>query len=367
LKAVSQKKTSESSWWQAASLEGLAQGSEEMAQDRSGLKSFQDPLLALFHSPEPPIRRAALRLLKWTELKGPHVQQTLQETVVRLDDPRQDPQARADAIEFVALAGASASHEASLQKLIDPQQPEPVQAAAVKALGEIPGQQVGIFLLSRWRTLTAPVRNEAARALESNEAGCKLLLDAIRNDTVQSWTLTFRQKSALIMNRNPEIRARAHALLESSAADTEKALKKYQTALDIKGDPIQGEKVFKNVCAKCHKKNGVGADVGPDLGTVQNRPAALILEDILIPSKSIAQKYEAYVVETFASGMHEGVLGVQTPEGITLKAEEGKETQIARHDIKRMYVANLSAMPADLQKQIDVQQMANLLKFLTAR
>jgi hypothetical protein len=31
-----------------------------------------------------------------------------------------------------------------------------------------------------------------------------------------------------------------------------------------------------------------------------------------------------------------------------------------------MYVANLSAMPADLDKQIDVQQMADLLKFLTA-
>jgi hypothetical protein len=64
--------------------------------------------------------------------------------------------------------------------------------------------------------------------------------------------------------------------------------------------------------------------------------------------------------------MQDGVLGAQTPTTITLRREEGKETVIARKDIKRMYVANLSAMPADLEKQIDVQQMADVLKFLTS-
>jgi hypothetical protein len=29
-----------------------------------------------------------------------------------------------------------------------------------------------------------------------------------------------------------------------------------------------------------------------------------------------------------------------------------------------MYATNLSAMPADLEKQIDVQQMADLLEFI---
>jgi hypothetical protein len=29
-----------------------------------------------------------------------------------------------------------------------------------------------------------------------------------------------------------------------------------------------------------------------------------------------------------------------------------------------MYAANLSAMPADLEKQVDVQQMADLLKYV---
>ena len=100
------------------------------------------------------------------------------------------------------------------------------------------------------------------------------------------------------------------------------------------------------------------------MGTVRNRPASVILTDILMPSKSIAQNYEAYVVERVSGGISEGVVGQQTPTSITLRQEEGRESVIPRSDIKRMYAANLSAMPADLEKQMDLQQMADLLKYV---
>jgi putative heme-binding domain-containing protein len=60
----------------------------------------------------------------------------------------------------------------------------------------------------------------------------------------------------------------------------------------------------------------------------------------------------------------DGVLGGQTATTVTLKHEEGKEDVIQRKDIKNMYATNLSAMPADLEKQIDIQQMADLLEYL---
>ena len=37
---------------------------------------------------------------------------------------------------------------------------------------------------------------------------------------------------------------------------------------------------------------------------------------------------------------------------------------LQRKDIKDMYVTNVSAMPGDIEKQIDIQQMADLLEFL---
>jgi len=52
------------------------------------------------------------------------------------------------------------------------------------------------------------------------------------------------------------------------------------------------------------------------------------------------------------------------PPPSRLRHEDGKEDIVQRKDIKDMYVTNVSAMPGDLEKQIDIQQMADLLEFL---
>jgi putative heme-binding domain-containing protein len=110
--------------------------------------------------------------------------------------------------------------------------------------------------------------------------------------------------------------------------------------------------------------NGIGHDVGPDLATIRNRPAELILPDIIMPNKSIAQNYESYIVETRSRGIVEGILGSQTPTTITIRHEGGEQDVIRREDIKEMRISKVSAMPSDLEKQITIDQMADLLKFL---
>ena len=95
-----------------------------------------------------------------------------------------------------------------------------------------------------------------------------------------------------------------------------------------------------------------------------NQSKEALLSAILMPSQSIAQGYESYVVETNAGGNYDGVIGPQTPTTITLRHENGKEDVIQRQEIRRMYVTNLSAMPGDVEKQVTVDQMADLLEYL---
>ena len=110
--------------------------------------------------------------------------------------------------------------------------------------------------------------------------------------------------------------------------------------------------------------HGVGHEVGPDLATVRNRSPQRILSDIMMPSTSIAQNYESYVVDTTSSGTIEGVMRSQTPTTITIRHEEGRDDVIRRADIQDMRITNLSAMPADVDKQVSVDEMADLLAFL---
>jgi putative membrane-bound dehydrogenase-like protein len=348
-------------WWRTASLEGLALGMRGKSVTPASFGAGQQLLLRIFNDPEPPIRRAALRLIEIAGL-APGAVSTIQHAAVIAADERADANLRADALGLIAIAGPE-KYQELLKKLIDPHQPDQVQAAAVHATGKIKGDEIGKFLLAEWRTLTPAGRTEAADAMYLEPGRVRLLVAAIKSGDVQPWTLAFRHRRRLIMNDDPSIRDAARPLLEQTASEREKVVKRYEAAFDRKSDAARGREVFKSVCVKCHRFSGLGAQVGPDLATVQNQPKQALLEDILMPNKTIAQGYESYVVET-NSGIFDGVLGAQTPTTIALRHEDGKEDIIQRKDIKQMYVTNVSAMPGDIEKQIDVQQMADLLEFL---
>ena len=166
------------------------------------------------------------------------------------------------------------------------------------------------------------------------------------------------------MNEDEQVRENSRKLLIQQPQEREKVVAQYQEALARAGDATRGRKVFDNVCANCHTFKGVGKEVGPDLGEVRNRPREVLLADILMPSETISQGYAVYVVETASAGTIEGVMGPQTSTTITLRQEEGKEQVIRRQDIRTLYAANLSAMPENLEEQVDVQQMSDLLEYL---
>ena len=361
LQKVSGANNSGAEWWRVASLEGLALGMRGRAVGPGAFGSGRPLLLKLFGSSSAPMRRASLRLIEMSGLP-PNAAPALQHAAAVAADRQSDPDLRADSISLLAVAG-SEKQEALLRRLIDPQEPDHVQAAAVRAFGRIKGDDTGKLLLANWRMLTPVARSEAANAMYLEPSRVWLLVNALKAGDVQPWTLSFSQRRRLIMNADPAVRDAARPLLDESASVRQKVVKDYESALDLPANAARGRDVYKSICIKCHRFDGMGSQVGPDLVTVQNRPKRSLLEDILMPNKTIAQGYEAYVVET-TGGILDGVLGAQTPTTISLRHEEGKEDIIQRKDIKQMYVTNVSAMPGDLEKQITRQQMADLLEFL---
>ena len=364
IQTVSKASGPEAAWWRAAALEGLAQGIELRGGESIQGETVRTLLLKLSEEDETSVRRAALSLLEITGLPARASNTAaLARAIATAQNREADPDRRADAVGLLALADPAA-HEALLKGLVGPQEPEPVQAAAIRAIGKIPGDRIGTYLLERWRAMTPSVRNEAGDALLRDVSRMRMLVGAIESDQVQAWTLQFRQRWGLLMNEDEQVRENSRKLLIQQPQEREKVVAQYQEALARAGDATRGRKVFDNVCASCHTFKGVGKEVGPDLGEVRNRPREVLLADILMPSQTISQGYAVYVVETASAGTTEGVMGPQTSTTITLRQEGGKEQVIRRQDIRTFYAANLSAMPANLEDQVDVQQMSDLLEYL---
>jgi putative membrane-bound dehydrogenase-like protein len=346
-------------WWRVAALEGLnsaRRGRQAMTSPRA-----QGLLLAIYEKASPAVRRPALRGLEIAGLpKG--ADRAVAHARAVAGDASVDAALRADSIGLLALAGPE--HDAELfRSLIDPRQPDAVQSAAVRAYGRVKGDEPGAFLLKNWRALSPAVRGDAADALFLDSSRQWLLVAAMQHDEVQPWTLAFRHKRRLIMSNDGPLRTASRLLLEPNPKDREEVVKRYGWALHRVGYAARGREVFRSVCTKCHRLEGQGAEVGPNLLTVQNQSKDWLMANILMPSQAIAQGYEAYVVET-AGGTFDGVIARQSPASVTLRHEDGKEDVIQRADIRNMYVTNLSAMPGDLEKQVSGEQMADLLEYL---
>ena len=72
-----------------------------------------------------------------------------------------DAESRADSIAFLALVDP-AQRRRVFEQLLTAAEPEAVQIAAARAMGRIPGEETGRYLLKGWRAYTSNVRMEAA-------------------------------------------------------------------------------------------------------------------------------------------------------------------------------------------------------------
>ena len=239
-------------------------------------------------------------------------------------DRKAGAEARADAVALLALA-KTGSEATLFERLIDPQPPDNVQRAAVRALVSSKDADVGRVLLAKWREMSPQVRAEATSVMLSGGPDrTRLLLQAVKNGDVQTWQLD-PYKPRLFMDRDPAVRDLVRALFQQSPAQREQVLQQYRAALNMEGGVARGKEVFKRVCSKCHALDGVGVAVGPNPGTVRNHPASELLVDIIFPGKSIEQGYATYVVDLASGEIIDGIMSAQTPATITLRQEQQRE------------------------------------------
>ncbi len=88
---------------------------------------------------------------------------------------------------------------------------------------------------------------------------------------------------------------------------------------------------------------------------------------VLDPNREVSPNYLEYVVLLKNGKTTTGVIAAETPTSVTLRRSEGAQETILRGDIEELSNTGRSIMPEGLEKQISVQEMADLLAFLLER
>ena len=119
-------------------------------------------------------------------------------------------------------------------------------------------------------------------------------------------------------------------------------------------------------CANCHRVNGTGSTLGPDLSQIGKKATrSQILESLLEPSKQIEPAYVAYLLETTDGKFTTGLLASKTDKEVVLKVVGDKEVRVPAAKVERLAPQPKSLMPELLLRDLTAEQAADLLEFLS--
>jgi putative membrane-bound dehydrogenase-like protein len=137
-----------------------------------------------------------------------------------------------------------------------------------------------------------------------------------------------------------------------------------------KGDVRRGHAVFQSTkasCIACHAMGYLGANVGPDLTKIgQIRTDKDLLESILFPSASFVRSYEPVTVALTDGRSVSGLIRRDNGRELVVATGPNKEERIPRDEVEEITPSTVSIMPAGLEKQLSMQELADLIAFLKA-
>jgi putative heme-binding domain-containing protein len=299
---------------------------------------------------------------------------------------------RAPAAQRVAaLRLVPASHKkltlGLLQRLLTSDDPA-VRLEVVRALGEHPDPKRFPLLLDLARDGSQPgslraraVVGLAERAPELVEEMVRFTRDddpAVRDEALRAMAgvkLTQTQQDDLkrLAERQPETAALVARALGQTfatgrpAADDPDA---WLRRLDGPADAAAGRRVFFHPrlanCARCHRAEGRGADVGPDLSAAGRTDRRHIVESILRPSALVAPHFQVWRVETADGKVHTGLLVRTHLDEDTYLDADGKPFTLNTRDVVNSQTVPASIMPDGLVDRLTDQELRDLLAYLAS-
>jgi putative heme-binding domain-containing protein len=137
------------------------------------------------------------------------------------------------------------------------------------------------------------------------------------------------------------------------------------------GNPERGRAVYldKRVqCANCHKLEGTGGQVGPDLSKIhETHSIAKLIESLVEPSKEIKEGFVTYTARTKDGLVHTGLKMEEAGGMVVLREASGKDVRIAKADLDVLQPAKASLMPDNVLAQLSYDEFLHLVAFLKSK
>ena len=235
-----------------------------------------------------------------------------------------------------------------------------IQSATVAALGRFNDPRVSANLFARWGMLSPGIRTQAINALLSRAERVPQVMAALRDRVISPADFPPVRIHFLRTHRDAAVSQEALRIFGVYNPSLDN-VQRYSGALKLNPNPARGRQIFLERCADCHRLNGEGRDVGPDLAGLKIQGKEALLQAIAEPNMNIRPGYAGVVVENMVGENAIGILEYENSQAVSLAQPGGGRVIWGRPSIQFVQPEPWSIMPEGLLSGLSEQQIADLI------
>ena len=249
--------------------------------------------------------------------------------------------------------------------------PTEIRRAAISAWSGIGTVAEAVALIDAYEKFPTGLRSQLRSTLLGRKAWASLLLTAVVGRRIAATDFTTDELLPIATFADREIDAIVRKQWGNVRGATPEAklaeVRRFNNDLRAGGgDTRAGQILFTKHCAACHKLNGQGGPLGPDLTHANRSDRDYLLVSIIDPNAVIRKEFLSFTAETKDLRLVTGLITAQTGTSVTLTNAKGEATMLKQEDISSLRESAVSLMPEGLLTPLKPQELRDLFAYLQA-
>lgn len=245
---------------------------------------------------------------------------------------------------------------------------EGVVLEGIRGLSRLSSPVLTTWVADRVSSVSSILRNELVSIALRDAAYSESLVQALESKRLSPRLLSPTQLASLQKLPTAELRERAAAVMATLSNESrEKVIARYRLALSEKKGELDfatGQALFGKHCASCHRIDGVGVALGPDISDSRIQSYDKLLTAVLDPNQTIDANYFRYLARTEDGEVVEGILKEANAQSVVLEQQNGVRRTLSRDELEEFKSSGQSMMPEGFEALITPTEMGELLWYI---
>lgn len=276
---------------------------------------------------------------------------------------------RGSALEAASACDATRAFAVLEDLLNDSSAPIDLRSKAVQLLAGRNDARARETLVKHATVASDRLARDIAIGLAQSAAGGDALLTAMSAGKISPRLLQEMPIRIRLENSKPKDHTARIAALTKNLPPADERIKtliaaRAESFAKASVDALRGEALFTKHCAACHRLNGRGNKIGPELEGVGRRGVERLLEDMLDPNRAVDQAFRATQFELTDGRLVSGLIVRREGSVVVVADAQGQELRLSNDQIETQVATSISPMPANVADTLPEAEFYDLLGYL---